>query len=111
MNYQDYIRPELLVLVPVLYLIGVGLKKSRLPDRFIPLALGGISILMTALWIFPTSDIGSAGDVFTAIFTSVTQGVLAAGASVYVSQIQIQAAKKDKSENSLNSDDESSAGK
>ena len=29
MDYQEFIKPELLVLVPVLYVIGLGLKKSK----------------------------------------------------------------------------------
>ena len=28
MNYQDYIKTELLILIPVLYFIGLGLKKK-----------------------------------------------------------------------------------
>ena len=36
MDVQNLIQPELLILVPVLSLIGVLLKRSRLPDRFIP---------------------------------------------------------------------------
>lgn len=42
MDYlTDYIKPELLILIPVLYLIGMGLKKSQsVADRKIPLILG-----------------------------------------------------------------------
>lgn len=40
MKYQEYIKTELLILVPVLYCIGASLKKSKLPDKWIPLALG-----------------------------------------------------------------------
>ena len=29
MEHQEYIKSELLVLVPVLYIIGLGLKKAR----------------------------------------------------------------------------------
>ena len=36
MNYQDYIKTELLILVPVLYLVGIGLKKSKVADKWIP---------------------------------------------------------------------------
>lgn len=31
MDYLKYIKSELLILVPVLSLIGLGLKKSKLP--------------------------------------------------------------------------------
>ena len=33
MECQEYIKSELLVLVPVLYIIGLGLKKSKLADK------------------------------------------------------------------------------
>lgn len=94
MNYQEYIKPELLVIIPVLYLIGAGLKKSRLQDNLIPIVLGGAAIFMSALWTFSTSDINGVQNILVAVFTSVTQGILAAGASVYASQIHIQKNKK-----------------
>ena len=57
MNYQDYIKSELLVLIPVLYFIGMGLKKSNLADKWIPLVLGIVSIFMSAVWVFASSDV------------------------------------------------------
>ncbi len=36
MNYGEYMRSELLLLIPVLNIVGAVLKKSRLPDRWIP---------------------------------------------------------------------------
>ena len=29
MEYQEYIKSELLILIPVLYIIGIGCKKSK----------------------------------------------------------------------------------
>ena len=52
---QDFIKPELLVLIIVLNIIGTGLKKSKLNDKFIPFELGSISIVLTSLWVFATS--------------------------------------------------------
>lgn len=95
MNYQNYIKTELLILVPVLYFIGIGLKKSKLPDKWIPLAIGIIAVILSAIWIIATSDIASIKDAAFAAFTSVTQGVLVAGASVYASQLYIQAKKEE----------------
>ena len=93
MNYQEYIRTELLILIPVLYLIGIGLKKSRLPDNWIPVTLGVIAVLLSAVWVIAACDIGSYKELAAAFFTAVTQGILAAGASVYANQIYIQAHK------------------
>ena len=93
MNYQDYIKTELLILVPVLYFLGVGLKKSKLPDKWIPFILGMSAVVMAAIWVVATTDISGLQEAASAIFTAVTQGVLVAGASVYVNQLYTQAKK------------------
>lgn len=93
MNYQDYIKTELLILVPVLYFLGVGLKKSKLPDKWIPFILGLSAVVMAAIWVVATTEISGLQEAASAIFTAVTQGVLVAGASVYVNQLYTQAKK------------------
>lgn len=95
MNYQDYIKTELLILIPVLYFIGIGLKKSNLPDKWIPIALGISAVVLSAVWVIATSNINGLQEIASAIFTSVTQGVLVAGASVYANQLYIQAKKEE----------------
>lgn len=95
MNFEEFIKPELLILIPVLYIIGIGLKKSKLSDTLIPLVLGGIAIVLSAAWVIATSDISTLKDVAYAMFISVTQGILSAGASVYVNQLYVQSKKKD----------------
>ena len=93
MEYQEYIKSELLVLVPVLYFIGLGLKKSKLKDKWIPLVLGITGIALSAAWVAATSRITNIQETAAALFTAVTQGILAAGASVYANQIYVQAHK------------------
>ena len=93
MEYQEYIKTELLVLVPVLYIIGLGLKKSKLKDKWIPLVLGITGVALSAVWVIATSQITNVQEVAAALFTSITQGILAAGASVYANQIYVQARK------------------
>ena len=93
MEVLNYIKPELLVLIPVLYVVGLGIKKSRIPDKYIPLILGIVSISLSGMWIFSTSDFVDWQDVLYALFTSITQGTLTAGASVYVNQLYIQSKK------------------
>ena len=90
---QDFIKPELLVLIVVLNIIGTGLKKSKLNDKFIPLALGSISIVLTSLWVFATSELNGGRDIVLAIFTAITQGILLAGTSVYANQLYKQLKK------------------
>ena len=95
MNFEEFIKPELLILIPVLYVVGIGLKKSKLSNTLIPLVLGGIAIILSAAWVIATSDISTLKDVAYALFISVTQGILSAGASVYVNQLYVQSKKKD----------------
>lgn len=93
MEYQEYIKSELLILIPVLYIIGIGCKKSNLADKLIPLLLGGISVVLSAVWVISTSDISGIKEWLSAVFTSVTQGILIAGTSVYANQLYLQAKK------------------
>ena len=95
MDYlSNFIKPELLVLIPVLYIAGAGLKKSaRIADNLIPLVLGAISVVLALAYVLGTSTLSSWRDVLMAAFTAVTQGILCAGASVYVNQLIKQAEK------------------
>ena len=95
MNLEEFIKPELLILIPVLYIVGTGLKKSKLSDTLIPLILGAISVILSAAWVIATSDISTIKDVAYALFVSATQGILSAGASVYFNQLYVQSKKKD----------------
>lgn len=87
MDYQEFIKPELLILIPVLYFIGTAIKKSEMKDSHIPFILGITAIILSALYLFATEDIKGTQAVATAIFTALTQGVLIAAASVYTNQI------------------------
>lgn len=96
MDLTQYIKPELLVLIPVLYLIGLGLKKSQYPDKWIPVTLGAIGIFLSLIWVLGrTLPASGTSDVLTAAFTAIVQGVLLAGASVFANQIAKQTSKSE----------------
>lgn len=95
MEYQNFIKAELLILIPVLYILGMLFKKSKLPDKWIPLLLGAISVALTAIWTVATEDFANAKEVMYGIFTVLTQGILVAGSSVYANQIYVQAKKEE----------------
>ena len=95
MDYQNYIKSELLILVPVLYIVGLGFKKSKIPDKWIPFILGLTGIVLSVVWVIATTDISGVQEIAWAIFTAVTQGILVAGASVYANQLYIQAKKEE----------------
>lgn len=92
-NWQEFIKPELLVLVPVLYALGIGLKKSSIKDNLIPAILGLGGVVLSALYLLGTSQFLGAKDVFMVLFLAITQGLLCAAASVFVNQMVKQAKK------------------
>lgn len=93
---KEYIRPELLVLVVVLYFIGMGIKHTEwISDKYIPVILGILGIIISAIYVIATSNIMGYKEVLMAIFTSIVQGVLVAGTSVYVNQIIKQNQKEE----------------
>ena len=86
MDYATYIKPELLVLIPVLVFIGWGLKNAKgFKDEAIPITLGLVGILLSAFWIIGTGD--EPINYAMACFNSIIQGILCAGAAVFSNQI------------------------
>lgn len=95
----EYVKPELLVLAFVLYFIGMALKKSEtVEDRFIPLILGFIGIILASIYVLAESPISGAQSVLMALFTGIVQGVLCAGLSTYVNQLIKQLSSKNEKE-------------
>ena len=93
---KEYIKPELLVLIKVLYFIGMGIKNTELiKDKYIPIILGVIGVIVSAIYIIATSQIKGYQEVLTVIFTAIVQGILVAGASVYVNQVIKQTKKEE----------------
>lgn len=95
MEYLDFIRPELVTLVPLLYVVGMILKDADfVRDNWIPLILGGVGVALAICYV--CGDSGTFG--LTAIATAVTQGILCAGVAVYGNQIfkQFKKGKEDK---------------
>lgn len=93
---KNYIKPELLVLVVVLYFVGMAIKNGKnIKDNYIPYILGVIGIVLSALWVLATCKLNNYQDVLLAIFTAIVQGVLVAGASVYANQLIKQVSKND----------------
>lgn len=91
---MNYVKPELIIVAIVLYFLGMGLKQAQaVKDKYIPLILGGVSIVLCAVWVLATSEIGTGQQVAMAVFTAVTQGILVAGLSNYVNQLIKQAQK------------------
>ena len=90
----NYVKPELIVVAIALYFVGMALTQAQaVKDKYIPLILGGVSIVICAIYVFATCTCSSGQDIAMAIFTAVTQGILIAGLSTYVNQIVKQTNK------------------
>lgn len=85
---KEMIKPELLILIPVLYFIGIAIRNSeKVNNAYIPLIVGLLGICIALLYVLATEPAGTSQEIMLAIFTAITQGVLVAGASVYINQI------------------------
>lgn len=95
MDLMQYVKPELVVVAIVCYIIGVGLKKSEtIKDKYIPFILGGVSIILCFIWVFANSQVSTGQEIASAVFMAITQGVLMAGLSTYVNQL-VKQSKQD----------------
>jgi hypothetical protein len=91
MDFKEFVRPELLVLIPILYLLGMWIKASACKNWLIPFILCGVGIVLSALWIlgWQTAEVGK--NVFAYIFSAITQGILVAGVAVLANNVKYQA--------------------
>ena len=86
-NFLDYIRPEFLILLPVCWLLGWVIKKSKIRDEWIPVILFSFAIGMALIYILATSTPHGREEWFMAVFLAITQGFLVAGAAVGGNQL------------------------
>jgi phosphoglycerol transferase MdoB-like AlkP superfamily enzyme len=82
----EYITPELLILVPCLYVIGVMMKDIEfIENKYIPLILTGVSLLLSSLYV-----LGMGGLSAINIFSSIVQSILCVACAVYADQLKKQ---------------------
>lgn len=94
MDIMNYVKPELIVVAIVLYIVGCGIKKAEdIKDKYIPYILGVGGIVLCGIWVLANSPIGTMQEILMAVFTSIVQGILVAGLSTYVNQLIKQASK------------------
>lgn len=85
---KDFIKPELIILIPVLYFVGVGIRSSKkIKNEYIPVLLGLIGVVLALIYVLATCELANYQNILLALFTALTQGVLVAGASVFINQI------------------------
>lgn len=91
---ESYVKPELLVIAVVLYFIGMGIKNTeKIADKYIPIILGILGVVIAGIYVLATSTFSGYQSILMAIFTSLIQGILVAGTSVYANQLIKQSQK------------------
>ena len=91
---NNLIKPELIVLIPVLYYVGHCLKRwETFKDTMIPVTIGVVGIFLAAIYVLGVSGITNPQEFFNALFAAVTQGLLCAAGAVYLHQIKKQEEK------------------
>lgn len=95
-DYMNYIKPELLVLIPVLVFLGCAAKQSAvIKDKFIPALLAAAGVLLAGLYVLATTTITMPQDAAQAVFTALVQGLLCAAGAVYADQCVKQSKKSE----------------
>jgi len=75
-NILSYVKPELLVVIFVLWGLGLMIKASKIENRFIPIWLCMISLAVALIWVYATTEITTSQQLAMAIFTAIVQGVI-----------------------------------
>lgn len=89
MDYVNYIKPELGIVIAMLYVLGLIIKQTeKINDKYIPAILGVVGIILCYAYVVSIEGFTGVGG-----FTAVTQGILCAGAAVYVNQLIKQSNK------------------
>lgn len=81
-NY--YIRSELIVEVPALFLLEILLKKSKVKSEKIPMILLGVSLFITSVYTFSVCTISDIHGLCSCIFSIITQGIILCGAGCFL---------------------------
>ena len=83
MDFQNYILDQALILIPVIYILGLFLKKSRvIKNKYIPLILLFFGIALSLLLIGLNVQ-------------GIIQGILVSGTAVFANQIIKQSLKQE----------------
>lgn len=88
-NFEEWVYPELAVLIPVLYGLGLMLKHMEsINDKYIPVILTVVSVALSCLYILPSYGFNPEG-----VFTGIVQGIVCAAVAVYGNQLYKQSTK------------------
>ncbi len=71
---KEFIDPQLVIIVPMLWGIGMALKQSLIENRFIPILLLICSCMVVMLHLTSTNPLTDNQLVAACVFAGITQG-------------------------------------
>ena len=93
-NMIDYLRPELLILVPCMWYFGTILKKNqKLENWAIPFIILFVSVLMSVAWFVINMETAEY-DLAQAIWAGISQGIIVAMVTDYTVNLTRQSTSK-----------------
>lgn len=92
MDFTQFIPSSLLILVSATYVLGVFLKKSPIPDKYIPIALMVFCITLAFLLNLINGEYRTA---YVSAVNALLQGILCWGVAVGVNQTVKQLNKEE----------------
>lgn len=87
LNY--YVRSELIIVIPVLYILEKVLAKTKLKSSRIPLVLLAVSLIITGCYTFSVCTIDTLKDFYSCMFSILTQSVLITGGSLFINTFRL----------------------
>ena len=74
---MEYVKPELVIVAVALYILGMFLKQTTIVlDKYIPVILGIVGIVLCAIWVLATLFVGSPQIIVLGFFTELIRGFL-----------------------------------
>lgn len=80
---NQYTKSELVILIPVLYVINRVMYVSNVKKTLLPIISCSVSVVLSALYTLSTVSLGNSAHLFLALFTAATQGILYNGISMF----------------------------
>ena len=87
MDFKEFIKPELLILIPVLYGIGWFICTTPIKNWLIPFILWAVSIFLTTAYLLGIEFMAAGNNVAAFVFADLTQATLCAAAAVFAANI------------------------
>lgn len=100
MTLQDFITPELIVLIPVLFVLKNICLQMHIPLKTTRMLILAAGIVLSLIWMLSITEATGLRSAAKILFSGVTQGTLLTGIEEHILKVRIETMGKSDSENS-----------